>query len=486
MDNLTLSYFAPSTANGERRASEIGKIAVGSGYKMKLFYAESSSQLDFLLACHRDSAVIVDCTIPNDLSDSTVYPLLTAQINMLDHVLVISDSVLPLNITPQRNRGEAEEVLDWVATQLKDLSEHEYYPRIPLEKIEDLDVYRLQIEEMWNSSIELHNSVNSSRKRVMVSYRNTHSAEVGAFCKLEEAKGEVEIKVLPPGSLCGDYEALSPMRRWMLVGLLEDHIRSVDEVWVYKTDNYLDSWWTIAELIMVANVNYNSENKKLVRVYDASLGCFLDSVPPEFSVEMSLEQHKRMARYLSNTRPDTMGPECLEQIKKLRMIAKLLKFSTKKMRENMIEQLRPMLEQSVPLTIPEEERQQMIADTLKMYSDPKEMEQYVNDEVFKSEFWDRISYQVAKRTGAMKNGRIDVDAFMQVPMKEITKYSEDDFDKAAGKEETLVIQDDFTCKKYAVYRGSQRYLWLATRMGQPTVKSAPGLGVIHVFNLKEA
>jgi hypothetical protein len=486
MDNLTLSYFVPSTLKGKYRALEIEKIAVSFGYKVKIFYAESSSQLDFLLACHRDSAVIVDCTIPNDLADSTVYPLLTAQINMLDHVLVISDSVLPLNITPQRNRVEAGEVLDWVAIQLKDLSEHKYYPRIPLEKIEDIDVYRLQIEEMWNSSIELHNNVDSSKKRVMISYRNTHSAEVDSFCRLEEAKGEVEIKVLPPGSLCGDCEALSPMRRWMLVGLLEDYIRSVDEIWVYRTDNYLDSWWTIAELIMVVNGNYSSENKKPVRVYDASLGRFLDIVPPEFSVEMSLEQHKRMARYLSNTRPNTMGPECLEQIEQLRKIAKLLKFSTKKMREGMIDQLRPVLEQSVPLTIPEEEHQQMIADTLRMYSDPKEMEEYVNNEVFKGEFWNRISYQVTKRTGAIMNGKIDVDAFMQVPMKEITKYSEDDFDKAARKGGTLVIQNGPTCKKYAVYRGSQRYLWLATRMGKPTVKSAPGLEVIHVFNLKEA
>lgn len=37
MNNLTLSYFAPSTANGEYRASEIERIAIGLGYKLKLF-----------------------------------------------------------------------------------------------------------------------------------------------------------------------------------------------------------------------------------------------------------------------------------------------------------------------------------------------------------------------------------------------------------------------------------------------------------------
>lgn len=485
MDNWTLSYFAPSTSKGKYWALEIERIAVRLDYKVKIYYAESSSQLDFLLACHRDSAVIVDCTIPDDLCESTVYPLLTAQINMLDHVLVISDSVLPLNITPQREKNESVAVLDWVTSQLEDLKVHEYYPRIPLEKYEDIEKYRLQMEEMWNSSLELHKNFDSAKKRVMISYRNTHSAEVEAFRKSEEAKGEVEIKVLPSGSLCGDYEALSPMRRWMLVGLLEDHIRSVDEVWVYKTDNYLDSWWTIAELIMVTNVNFGLKNKKQVKVYDTSCGQFLNIVPPEFSVEMSLEQHKRMARYLSNTRPSTMGPEFLVQIEQLKELAKFLKSCTKEVREAMVAQLHPMLEQSVPLTIPEDERRQMIADMLKMYSDPKELEQYVNDEVFKSEFWGMISYQVDKITGALKNGKIDIDAFMQVPMKEVTKYSEEDFEKAASENKTLVIQNDFVCKEYSVDRSFQRYLWLATRMGQPTVKSAPGLEVIHVYNLRE-
>ena len=90
--------------------------------------------------------------------------------------------------------------------------------------------------------------------------------------KREEAKNEVEIKVLPPGSLCDDYEAHTPMRRWMLVGLLEDHIRSVDEVWVYYNDIYTNSWWTLAEMVMVAYINHDRAEKDKVKllIYDAS------------------------------------------------------------------------------------------------------------------------------------------------------------------------------------------------------------------------
>ena len=32
-------------------------------------------------------------------------------------------------------------------------------------------------------------------------------------------------------------------------------------------------------------------------------------------------------------------------------------------------------------------------------------------------------------------------------------------------------------------KGKERYLWLATRMGVPTVKDAPGLEVLQTYNL---
>ena len=31
--------------------------------------------------------------------------------------------------------------------------------------------------------------------------------------------------------------------------------------------------------------------------------------------------------------------------------------------------------------------------------------------------------------------------------------------------------------------GKKRYLWLATRMGMPTVKDAPGIEIIQTYNL---
>ena len=65
-------------------------------------YSKEFNQFEFLLACHRDDIVIVDCTIPQNKDERSVYPILVAQVNMLDHVIVVSSNMLPLNITPQR------------------------------------------------------------------------------------------------------------------------------------------------------------------------------------------------------------------------------------------------------------------------------------------------------------------------------------------------------------------------------------------------
>ena len=279
-----LSYFT-----GERRSENFDQIihlAEELGYSVRVYESKESSQFDFLQAVYRDTATIVDATIPDDLTLSTVYPLLTAHVNILDHILVFSDKqyeddsqILPLNITPQRARTDKDkDLLAWLRVQLEDLREHQYYERFEIESIEKLADYKLHMEKVMSASLELHRPKKGNKKRVMISYRNSCGKEVELFRKREETKRGVEIKVLPPGSLCDDYEAHTPMRRWMLVGLLEDHIRSVDEVWVYYISIYTNSWWTLAEMVMVAYINHDraEKDKVKVKVYDAGKKRFIE------------------------------------------------------------------------------------------------------------------------------------------------------------------------------------------------------------------
>jgi len=490
---MTLSYFT-----GEQHSEnfeQIVHLAEDLGYSVLIYESKESNQFDFLQTAYRDTVTIVDATIPDDLTLSTVYPLLTAHINILNHILVFSDKqhedgsqILPLNITPQRTRNdEGKDLLIWLEEQLKDLKEHQYYERFEIKSIETLPSYKEKMDQVIADSLALNERKNSSKTQIMISYRNSCSQEVEQFRKDIEAQGKVEIKVLPPGSLCGDYEAHTPMRRWMLAGLLDDHIREVNEVWVYYNDIYANSWWTLAELVMVANINYDREggNKIKIKVYDSKEKRFLtEKEYPEFvKVSLDPDQHRRLARLLSNTRPDTMGPENIENINQLKQIIPIMRNMPKFLRNRLVKQMRPLLEQGVPTSIPIEQQENMIQDLVKMYSDPDELERYVNDEVFQDVFWKNISYQTEERTPALINGVVNSNVFMDVPMTEDTGLCEDELKNAANNGTLITLTSSKGTKRYRVEKGTTRYLWLATRMGQPTVKDAPGLEVIQTYNL---
>ena len=489
---MTLSYFT-----GEQHSENFEQIihlAKKLGYSVRVYESKESNQFDFMQAVYRDTATIVDATIPDDLTLSTVYPLLTAHVNILDHILVFSDKlyedgseVLPLNITPKRTRNKNEDLLEWLETQLVKLKDESLFDRFIIESPDVVANYMKRMEEAIVKSLEKYEQKRGGKTRVMISYRNSCSEEVERFRKEEEAKGKVEIRVLPPGSLCGDYEAHTPMRRWMLVGLLDDHIREVDEVWVYYNDIYANSWWTLAELVMVANINYdrNEDDKIKIKVYDSEAKRFLSEkeYPESVKVSLNSDQHRRLARLLSNTRPDTMGPENIENINQLKQIVPIMRNMPKFLRNRLVKQMRPLLEQGVPTSIPKEQQEEMIQDLVRMYSDPDELERYVNDEVFQDVFWKNISYQTEERTPALVNGVINPNVFMDVPMTEETGLCEEELKDAADNGTLISLTSSTGLKKYRVEKGITRYLWLATRMGQPTVKDAPRLEVIQTYNL---
>jgi len=232
-----------------------------------------------MLDIHRDLAVIIDCTVPKVPEEGSAYPILTAHINVLNHIVAYSRDVddsgfeiLPLNIVPQRRRTEKDNnLVEWIERQIDEIVSNEgVYNRLYFEDINDLLQNRKGMEDMMMKSLAMVPANKHDRTPIMISYRNKYAEDVEALKKKIEDEGKFEVKVLPPGSLCGEYEAHTPMRRWMLVGLLEDHIRTVKEVWVYLTEDYTESWWTIAEIVMTANLNLErgDNNKIRIKVYD--------------------------------------------------------------------------------------------------------------------------------------------------------------------------------------------------------------------------
>jgi len=520
MKTLTLSYFT-----GEQHSKnfeQIIRLAEELGYSVRIYESKETTQFDFLQAVYRDTVTIVDATIPDDLTLSTVYPLLTVHVNLLDHILVFSDrqyedgiEIMPLNICPQRKRYWLlnKDLLVWLREQLYDLKNHQYYERFEIESIEKLIDLKYPMERIIEDSLELHKMHLRGMKRVMISYRNSYSQEVENWRKEVEEAGDIEIKCLPPGSLLDDYEVLTPMRRWMLAGVIENHMRSVDEVWVYYTDDYDNSWWTLVDLVMVAYINYNREEKDKIRfrVYDAQMHRFMEEHehPTFLHIQLSHSQHQRILRLLSNTRSNTYEDSNLSSlcirfldqhyreiaslllntlpgrldyiapriVRDLKELAWKLIFMAPKKRKLLFEQLRPIIELSVPSNLPFAERDQMVNELLAMYSNPCAILAYTKEEAFKEVFWNNISYQSNFLTSAYRGGSIDVDAFIDTPMRELTEFNDKNLHSAVRDDKAIMLKG----QRYYVREGKTRYFWLPTHNDTPSVGDAPGIKIAQTY-----
>ncbi len=512
--------FAPEYRKGSQFISEIEAIVNKAGLETTVIFVSTnidpSQQMHFACAAQSANIVIADCTIPTGANDGGIYPALTAQVNCFNHVIVVSETELPLNITPYRGIYPSltatltqQDILRALPQLIEQSLKEDTYGRLPVEIYEDAAQYLIENEKMIRASLDSRKKAGTPRKLVMLSYRNNHRDEVEAFRTLVEGATDechekrlqmgIEerciVKILPPASLCGAYEAHTPMRRWMLVSLLDDHIREVDELWVYESRDengnidYTHSWWTIAELVMVAYVNHSKEKQIKVRAFNAKSRRFYDTTPEQYLVHLTDKQCKRIARILSNSRPDTMGPEVICRVRKLKLIAKILRFTPRFIKNPMLNGLRQVYKQTLPQTTDAETRQQIIDEMIGMYADPQKLEKYANDEVFSHDFWERISYQTAPSTACFRDNRIDVETFISTPMDEMIELTLKDLTSAAcSKEQRINLGSPSAPKWYKVEKAPyDKYLWLASRMGHPALKTnyAPGLNKIDIFNIDQ-
>jgi hypothetical protein len=62
----------------------------------------------------------------------------------------------------------------------------------------------------------------------------------------------VDVELLEPKALAYGNEILTSRMRWHVVGLLEERLRDCSVVVVCDSPNYLRSWWTRMDLVLVA------------------------------------------------------------------------------------------------------------------------------------------------------------------------------------------------------------------------------------------
>lgn len=309
---LKATFFCAGNPEGRRlRDAFVGTL--GQVYDLKTEVVEGGTQAELNRSCVRDDLVIFDASV----EEGHNYAAATAQPMTMDHVLVVSRTYLPLNFYglreggapdfPARTRQSNEEILGWLRRHVGELAAR---PARPDDRKGFIGSMRTMRE-----SVRKREASWKARGRVFISYRSRHVEAVRQLKRRVE-RGDFQggrrttAFFLTPGELVYEDEILTEQRCWQLASMIDRRVGAADELWVYETDDYYDSWWTRAELMTVAYRRASGADVPLVRLFDPERGVVRDA-PADFLPAMNRGQVRRMARWYANTDPGTMGPEAL-------------------------------------------------------------------------------------------------------------------------------------------------------------------------------
>lgn len=323
-------------------------------------------------ACLESDVVIFDGSIEDD--ENRQYYAAIELMKHLDHVLVVSRTMLPFNFEGMRKGGAPllittstakyryrksnSEILVWLLDVLEHSSlelPRKVKPNLPEREYEKhMDVI-LQTETrlMEDARVRM-----SHRSGAFVSYLSKYSKEykgtptglpyvetlfemIAQTCQNPQKERfraapqpkqmtAAEILYFPPGNI--SLEFMTGQRRFEIVSVTESYIRSCKTFWIYQTEDYGSSWWTQGELLSLAKLFREDMNKcpniyvvKPVRdahgawEFDVT-GYLTPAEKASFLPELTDGQARELARLHSNSHPDTVA---YEQIEKMRKLAKL-------------------------------------------------------------------------------------------------------------------------------------------------------------------
>lgn len=524
---MTLDYYIPPIKASKGYYPKFANIAEEQGFDVRKIDVAGFNQLTFIRSCTECDVVFVDATIPPDGKTPSVYPCLVPDVNFLDHVFVFSDNRFPLNIVPHsgwsrydvNDRINTKNPKDVFAKYLERIKEEiatgRHYPRIKVNDDEDVVPLMKALGDVREKAMEYakkrensHPQKTDDKTHIFISYRAKKSNdeknydEVVKFAAKKKSEGYA-VDFVQTEELSAQSELMSPMRKWFLLNQLADRIICADEFWIYKTDNYLESWWTIGELILVSYLNqgFSRQGRKItIMLHDPVTN--EDKPATEDYYVGDAPFFKRIARYLSYTNPKSMGPENRKTLEFQRYIYQAAKDNpfildeVKAFIRGQFEAIRAIGGDKI---LPKKMVDEMITE---MISSDKMLER-LEDEVNRDEFWNGLTMQLTDTTRALRsldssevsckkvNEVIDYDMFLKLPMLEIINVDAALINKEMTSEGYKVdisnsVLEKVSCANVTkrLLKAPDRYLWLATRLMAPIEGSfAPGLDCVNSYRV---
>jgi hypothetical protein len=429
---LKTTFFGVSNPEGRRLKDAF--LEMSREYNLSVRVIEGGTQADLNRSSLNDDLVVFDAS----MEEGHNYAAATAQPMAIDRVLVVSRTYLPLNFYGLREGGAPEfpgrvtqsnqEILAWLRAQV---AEFAGLPPRPDKHKGIIGYFRIIRESLKN-----RDAYWKERGRIFISYRSRHFSEVKKLQPRIE-RGDFHggnrrsVFFLTPGELVYEDEILTEQRHWQLVSMIDRKIGVADELWIFETDDYYDSWWTRAELVTIAYRKASGTVAPKVRAYRPKDHTVHD-LPADFLPALSVQERRRMARWYSNTDPGTMGPEALQP---MRIYAQL----------PLIGRLR-----------------------------------YFHDHVWSDEFWFTPILPCARCGARTQRPRLfDLDAFLWLRDAHLVRLSAQQLADAISRGEVACP----ACR--TVYNITQaphsRYLWMPVRAGRATGPDGSHLVELPIF-----
>ena len=520
--DLTLDFYSLPTETGESTFKTFASISETLGFSVRRINVAEASQLDFVRSCVESDVVFIDATVPPDPNLPSVYTCLAADINILDHLFVYSATRFPLNIAPRNGWArydvndrestlKAEDVFKSYLQRIKEDSEAGvYYRRFKDGAGSDVASLMKALTIVRNESMsyarERDGRVSCSpvcKKRIFISYRATHYEDVKTLAEQMTRVGCI-VDFVRSEELSAQNELMSPMRKWYLMNQLLDRIACSDELFVCLSDDYLTSWWTIGELMLVSYLNHSSSGRKRkikVMLYDPKDGKTVEAGKNYF-IE-NTELFKKLSRCLSYSNPKSMGPESRKQIDSMRRFFKAAK-DDPAIAENFRQYMGVMFEM-VRNSMAANDNLQFDGEALGEMLTPDKMLELFDDDVNKDEFWEGLTLQLTSCTRALRDSSacnlkeksfeevVDIDLYLKLPMLELVNVKPSEIDANLTSfgcdielANQITLNEGLPSVRKRIHKAPDRYLWLATRWLQPTAGSyAHGLERVNSYRVED-
>lgn len=354
MKEIKLTFLAGSSFFSKELVDMLNRLFTDetiAEMKVEMKTIFDGDQADMTFAGLRDDIVIFDASI----EDATGSNYKAAQMwpSCMEHFLVVSRTRIPLNFQPFHDGGTPETageqtnhplVLDnyylvkWIQEKLKLLEPQMPRPQddrldLQIDQLEaNIDIFSKVSNKLISNSIKRRDLYRQTTGRSFISYlskyyRSTKDNEPNVetlekYIKDKHQDPNYPVLYFRPGEIASEF--MTKQRRWQVLSIIDWRIRAVDEVWIFETDDYYDSWWTQAELASLAYIKYGYQNElsdyKLPRIFVCKpKGNDLDvrEAEPDFIQEITPKNSRTFGRYLSNSDPLTMGYELVPAMRNL-------------------------------------------------------------------------------------------------------------------------------------------------------------------------